>query len=99
MVGVADTPASVKAKAEEVLALVRETVGGAALAEVYNNVRAAKVRAKEGKMRHRKLEALLDPEAAAQRRIKKSGKNKVQKKRKAQKWFAHKAKGPRLAPP
>jgi hypothetical protein len=42
------------------------------------------------------LEALLDPEASAQRRIKKSLKNQGQKKRKAGDWFAHKAKGPRV---
>jgi hypothetical protein len=36
--------------------LVKETVGGAELADVYNKVRAQKDRVKAGKKRHRKVQ-------------------------------------------
>lgn len=63
--------------------------------QVYTAVNSSKEKVKEGKKRHLKLEAMLDPEGHARRRIKKAEKNKEQKKRKLAKLIAHKAKKPR----
>ena len=81
-----------KEKAAEVLALVEETVGGARMAAAYAALRGSKERVKEGKKKYLKLQAILDPEATARRKIKKGEKNKAQKKRKMDHLTAHKAK-------
>jgi U3 small nucleolar RNA-associated protein 20 len=87
--------AAVKQKAEEVLALVQETVGGARMASCYAALRGSKERAREGKRKYLKLQAVLDPEATARRRIRKGEKNRVQKKRKMDHVTAHKGKSMR----
>ena len=87
--------AAVKQKAEEVLALVQETVGGARMASCYAALRGSKERAREGKRKYLKLQAVLDPEATAHRRIRKGEKNRVQKKRKMDHVTAHKGKSMR----
>ncbi|BDA46528.1 probable small subunit processome component 20 homolog [Coccomyxa sp. Obi] len=79
--GNAANPDEVKALAEEVLAHLREVAGPDALLAAYNRARQTVNSARSERRRQRALQAMLDPEAAAQARMRKQERRAVGRKR------------------
>ncbi|KAK3255423.1 hypothetical protein CYMTET_35391 [Cymbomonas tetramitiformis] len=82
----------VRELAEEVQGILRDSIDAQELSTAYHLLQSRKAKAKEGRKKTLKAEAMLDPEGHAKRKLHKSQKNKALKKRKLHAVIAHKAK-------
>jgi hypothetical protein len=90
---------SVKDLAEEVLALIEQQVGSKDFVKAYASAQKQATQMKEKRKRVRAMEQIVDPEAAANRKLKKNMQKRNQRKRKITQVRISRGKGVRRKKP